>query len=42
MGLLICNIAPVAKFRKDTLNTLNFAVRTKNVENRPVVNEKGA
>ncbi|KAG1888061.1 P-loop containing nucleoside triphosphate hydrolase protein [Suillus subluteus] len=25
---------------QDTLNTLNFAVRTKNVENRPVVNER--
>ena len=42
VGLLICNLAPGVKFRQDTLNTLNFAVRTKNVENRPVVNEKGA
>lgn len=40
IGLLICNIAPGVKFRQDTLNTLNFAVRTKNVENRPVVNER--
>ncbi|KAF9528644.1 P-loop containing nucleoside triphosphate hydrolase protein [Crepidotus variabilis] len=40
VGLLICNIAPGIKFRQDTLNTLNFAVRTKNVENRPVVNER--
>ncbi|KAF9010276.1 P-loop containing nucleoside triphosphate hydrolase protein [Cyathus striatus] len=39
VGLLICNLAPGVKFRQDTLNTLNFAVRTKNVENRPVVNE---
>ncbi|KAH7886963.1 P-loop containing nucleoside triphosphate hydrolase protein [Phlebopus sp. FC_14] len=40
VGLLICNLAPGVKFRQDTLNTLNFAVRTKNVENRPVVNER--
>ncbi|KAF8903894.1 kinesin-like protein [Gymnopilus junonius] len=40
LGLLICNLAPGMKFRQDTLNTLNFAVRTKNVENRPVVNER--
>ncbi|EPQ52051.1 kinesin-domain-containing protein [Gloeophyllum trabeum ATCC 11539] len=40
VGLLICNLAPGAKFRQDTLNTLNFAVRTKNVENKPVVNER--
>ncbi|EGO03669.1 hypothetical protein SERLA73DRAFT_83760 [Serpula lacrymans var. lacrymans S7.3] len=40
VGLLICNLAPGVKFRQDTLNTLNFAVRTKNVENRPVINER--
>ncbi|KAF8155490.1 P-loop containing nucleoside triphosphate hydrolase protein [Crassisporium funariophilum] len=40
IGLLICNLAPGTKFRQDTLNTLNFAVRTKNVENKPVVNER--
>ncbi|KAG9313403.1 P-loop containing nucleoside triphosphate hydrolase protein [Chiua virens] len=40
VGLLICNLAPGTKFRQDTLNTLNFAVRTKNIENRPVVNER--
>ncbi|TFY80453.1 hypothetical protein EWM64_g3555 [Hericium alpestre] len=40
VGLLICNLAPGLKFRQDTLNTLNFAVRTKNVENKPVVNER--
>ncbi|TFK37973.1 P-loop containing nucleoside triphosphate hydrolase protein [Crucibulum laeve] len=40
VGLLICNLAPGTKFRQDTLNTLNFAVRTKNVENKPVVNER--
>ncbi|KZT19957.1 kinesin-domain-containing protein [Neolentinus lepideus HHB14362 ss-1] len=40
VGLLICNLAPGAKFRQDTLNTLNFAVRTKNVENKPVINER--
>ncbi|KAF8068670.1 kinesin-like protein [Lyophyllum atratum] len=40
VGLLICNLAPGIKFRQDTLNTLNFAVRTKNVENKPVVNER--
>ncbi|KDQ53292.1 hypothetical protein JAAARDRAFT_137340 [Jaapia argillacea MUCL 33604] len=40
VGLLICNLAPGMKFRQDTLNTLNFAVRTKNVENKPVVNER--
>ncbi|EKM57950.1 uncharacterized protein PHACADRAFT_193079 [Phanerochaete carnosa HHB-10118-sp] len=40
VGLLICNLAPGTKFRQDTLNTLNFAVHTKNIENKPVVNEK--
>lgn len=40
IGLLICNLAPGVRFRQDTLNTLNFAVRTKNVENRPVINER--
>ncbi|KAK0454144.1 kinesin-like protein [Desarmillaria tabescens] len=40
VGLLICNVAPGIKFRKDTLNTLNFAVSAKNVENKPVVNER--
>ncbi|KAG6902157.1 hypothetical protein C0995_003631 [Termitomyces sp. Mi166 len=40
IGLLICNLAPGTKFRQDTLNTLNFAVRTKNVENKPVINER--
>ncbi|KAI0266563.1 P-loop containing nucleoside triphosphate hydrolase protein [Gloeopeniophorella convolvens] len=40
VGLLICNLAPGIKFRQDTLNTLNFASRTKNVENKPVINEQ--
>ncbi|KAG2008077.1 kinesin, variant 2 [Coprinopsis cinerea AmutBmut pab1-1] len=40
VALLICNLAPGVKFRQDTLNTLNFAVRTKNIENKPVVNER--
>ncbi|KAI0031864.1 P-loop containing nucleoside triphosphate hydrolase protein [Vararia minispora EC-137] len=40
VGLLICNLAPGAKFRADTLNTLRFATRTKNVENKPVINEQ--
>ncbi|THU97730.1 kinesin-domain-containing protein [Dendrothele bispora CBS 962.96] len=40
VGLLICNIAPGTKFRQDTLNTLNFASRTKNIANKPVVNER--
>ncbi|KIJ38885.1 hypothetical protein M422DRAFT_230962 [Sphaerobolus stellatus SS14] len=40
IGLLICNLAPGVKFRQDTLNTLNFATRTKQIENRPVVNER--
>ncbi|KAJ7735754.1 kinesin-like protein [Mycena metata] len=40
VGLLICNLSPASKFRQDTLNTLNFAVRTKNIENKPVVNER--
>ncbi|KAF8650678.1 hypothetical protein AX16_005116 [Volvariella volvacea WC 439] len=40
IGLLICNLAPGVKFRQDTLNTLNFAVRTKNIENKPVTNER--
>ncbi|KAI0281792.1 P-loop containing nucleoside triphosphate hydrolase protein [Russula aff. rugulosa BPL654] len=40
VGLLICNLAPGLKFRQDTLNTLNFAVRTRNIENKPVVNEQ--
>ncbi|KAG8858222.1 hypothetical protein FRB96_005351 [Tulasnella sp. 330] len=40
IGLLICNLAPGAKFRTDTLNTLNFAARTREIENRPTVNER--
>ncbi|CCO27261.1 Kinesin-like protein KIF22 OS=Danio rerio GN=kif22 PE=2 SV=1 [Rhizoctonia solani AG-1 IB] len=40
ISLLICNIAPGAKFKQDTLNTLNFATRTKEIENRPVVNQQ--
>ncbi|KAJ6609058.1 P-loop containing nucleoside triphosphate hydrolase protein [Mycena sp. CBHHK59/15] len=40
VGLLICCLAPGTRFRQDTLNTLNFAVRTKNIENRVVVNER--
>lgn len=38
VGLLICNISPGATFRQDTLNTLNFATRTKEVENRADIN----
>ncbi|KAF9652469.1 kinesin-domain-containing protein [Thelephora ganbajun] len=41
VGLLIVNLAPGIKFRQDTLNTLNFAGRTKNIENKPVINERG-
>ncbi|KAJ7185888.1 kinesin-like protein [Mycena filopes] len=40
VGLLICNISPAEKFHKDTVNTLNFAVRTKDIENKLVVNER--
>ncbi|TCD65385.1 hypothetical protein EIP91_002749 [Steccherinum ochraceum] len=40
LGLLICNIAPTLKHRQDTLNTLNFASRAKNIENKLVVNQK--
>ncbi|KAG8732389.1 hypothetical protein FRC11_014004 [Ceratobasidium sp. 423] len=40
ISLLICNIAPGAKFKQDTLNTLNFASRTKEIENRPTVNQQ--
>ncbi|KAJ7478040.1 hypothetical protein B0H11DRAFT_1286404 [Mycena galericulata] len=40
VGLLICNLAPSTKFRLDTLNTLNFAARMKNIKNKPVVNER--
>ncbi|EIW55394.1 kinesin-domain-containing protein [Trametes versicolor FP-101664 SS1] len=40
VGLLICNLAPGTKFRQDTLNTLNFAVRTKNIQNKPLVNQQ--
>ncbi|QRV90739.1 kinesin motor domain protein [Ceratobasidium sp. AG-Ba] len=42
ISLLICNIAPGVRFKQDTLNTLNFATRTKEIENRPVVNQKAA
>ena len=42
MGLLICNIAPGAKFRKDTLNTLNFAAKARDIENKVTINERGA
>ncbi|KAF8518380.1 kinesin-domain-containing protein [Hysterangium stoloniferum] len=40
IGLLICNLAPGMKFRQDTLNTLNFASRTKQIENKLMIHEK--
>ena len=41
ISLLICNIAPGVRFKQDTLNTLNFASRTKEIENRPVAVQQG-
>lgn len=41
ISLLICNIAPGVRFKQDTLNTLNFASRTKEIENRPVAVQLG-
>ncbi|TDL18799.1 kinesin-domain-containing protein [Rickenella mellea] len=40
VGLLICNLAPGLKFRQDTWNTLNFATRTKEIENKVQANVK--
>ncbi|KAJ7469400.1 P-loop containing nucleoside triphosphate hydrolase protein [Mycena galericulata] len=40
VGLLICNLAPSTKFRLDTLNTLNFAARMKNIKNKPMVDKR--
>ncbi|KZO89712.1 kinesin-domain-containing protein [Calocera viscosa TUFC12733] len=36
IGLLICCIAPGAKYKEDTLRTLGFGSRTKTVENHPL------
>ncbi|KAN0063361.1 hypothetical protein ACQY0O_004527 [Thecaphora frezii] len=38
-GVLIANLAPGAKFYNDTVATLNFAGRTKTIENRVGVNQ---
>ncbi|EPQ26547.1 uncharacterized protein PFL1_05869 [Pseudozyma flocculosa PF-1] len=41
-GVLIANLAPGAKFYNDTVATLNFASRTKTVENRVGVNSQSS
>lgn len=40
-GVLICNLAPGARFYSDTLSTLTFASRTRTIENRVSINEAG-
>lgn len=40
VGILILNLAPGEKFAKDTLRTLKFATRTREVENRIVTNQR--
>ncbi|KAJ9120907.1 hypothetical protein QFC22_002842 [Naganishia vaughanmartiniae] len=40
IGMLICNLAPGDKFAKEALRTLKFATRTREIENKPVVNAK--
>ncbi|KAJ9092037.1 hypothetical protein QFC21_007017 [Naganishia friedmannii] len=42
IGMLICNLAPGDRFAKEALRTLKFATRTREIENRPVVNTKVA
>ncbi|KAL1924882.1 uncharacterized protein VTP21DRAFT_4536 [Calcarisporiella thermophila] len=39
VGMMIVNIAPEKQFYMDTYNTLNFATKSKNIENKPVINE---
>ncbi|KIY48777.1 kinesin-domain-containing protein, partial [Fistulina hepatica ATCC 64428] len=40
LGLIICNVAPGERFRQDTLNTLKFACKARNIESKTVVNER--
>ncbi|KZT40547.1 kinesin-domain-containing protein [Sistotremastrum suecicum HHB10207 ss-3] len=42
VGVLICNLAPGAKFQADTISTLRFASMAEKIENKPVVNERAA
>ena len=39
--MVICNLAPGDKFAKEALRTLNFATRTREIENKPIVHAKG-
>ncbi|KAJ9108109.1 hypothetical protein QFC19_002574 [Naganishia cerealis] len=40
IGMLICNIAPGETFAKEAVRTLKFATRTREIENKPVINSK--
>ncbi|RKP07309.1 P-loop containing nucleoside triphosphate hydrolase protein [Thamnocephalis sphaerospora] len=39
MGMMIVNVAPGHEFYQDTINTLNFAKKSKTIVNKTVVNE---
>lgn len=39
LGMMIVNVAPGQSFLQDTHNTLNFATKSREVVNKPVVNE---
>ncbi|KAJ1914678.1 hypothetical protein H4219_004678 [Mycoemilia scoparia] len=39
VGMMIVNVAPGKAFLQDTHNTLNFATKSRDVVNKPVVNE---
>lgn len=38
--MVICNLAPGDKFAKESLRTLKFATRTREIENKPATNSK--
>ncbi|KAJ1679299.1 hypothetical protein EV182_002337 [Spiromyces aspiralis] len=39
VGMMIVNVAPGERFLQDTHNTLNFATKSRDIVNKPVVNE---
>jgi len=36
---VICTITPAAAFREESISTLKFANRAKQIKNKPIVNE---
>jgi hypothetical protein len=38
-GWYICTVTPAAIHQEETLSTIKFATRAKNIKNKPVINE---